>query len=79
MYTLQLKINDKVYEKFLWLLSKFNKDEIEILSEKNDSVSKRKYFQKELNDIVYDKEVFYSVREVEEILDKVIDEYEANH
>lgn len=79
MYTLQLKINDKVYEKFLWLLSKFNKDEIEILSEKNDSVSNRQYFQKQLNDIVYDKEVFYSVREVEEIFDKVIDEYEANH
>ena len=38
MHTIHLKINDKVYEKFLRLLSKFNKEEIEVLSEENQFI-----------------------------------------
>ena len=30
MKTIQLKISDKVYDKFLWLLSNFSKEEVEL-------------------------------------------------
>lgn len=76
MHTIQLKINDAVYEKFLLLLSKFNKDEIEVLAENSNFVSIQQYLQKELNDIVSEKAVFYTVPEVENKLDKIINNYE---
>ena len=33
MRTLTLQVNEKIYDKLLWLLSKFSKDEVEILVE----------------------------------------------
>ena len=60
MYTIQLKINEKVYEKFLWLLSKFTKEEIEIVSDNQEFVSLQEYLKKELDEIESGKAVFYS-------------------
>jgi hypothetical protein len=70
MHTIQLKINEKVYDKFIWLLSKFNKDEIEIISDDKDFISTQKYLQKELDEIKSKKAVFYSQNEFENRLDK---------
>jgi hypothetical protein len=36
LQTIQLRINDKIYDKLIWLLSKFSKDEIEIFPESED-------------------------------------------
>ena len=33
MHTVKLRVNDGVYDKLIWLLSKFNKDEVEIIPE----------------------------------------------
>ena len=58
MHTIQLKIKDTVYEKFLTLISKFNKDEIEVLSENSNFISAQQYLQEELNDIVSENTIF---------------------
>ncbi len=76
MHTIQLKINDKVYDKVLLFLSKFDKNEIEVLSEDNNFVSTQQYLQKELNEIVSEEASFYNINEVEEKLNKIIESYD---
>jgi hypothetical protein len=72
MPTIQLKISDKVYDRFLWLLSKFNKEEVEILNEDQDFISAKKYLQKELNEIKSGNAIFISQTEFESRLDQMI-------
>ena len=72
MYTIQLKISDKVYDKFIWLLSKFNKEEIEIVSESSDFTSTSNYLHNELNEIESGKAKFVSQHEFENRLNGII-------
>ncbi|MDO6739445.1 tRNA pseudouridine synthase A [Wenyingzhuangia sp. 2_MG-2023] len=72
MYTIQLKISDKVYDKFIWLLSKFNTEEVEIVSESSDFTTTSKYLHKELNEIESGKAKFVSQQEFENRLNGII-------
>ncbi|MDD7913808.1 tRNA pseudouridine synthase A [Polaribacter ponticola] len=72
MYTIQLKINEKVYDKFIWLLSKFNKEEIEIVSESSDFIATKNYLQKELSEIERGKATFISQKEFENRLNGIV-------
>lgn len=72
MPTIQLKISDKVYDRFLWLLSKFNKEEVEILNEDQDFVAAKIYLQKELDEIKSGNAIFISQTEFESRLDQII-------
>lgn len=72
MRTLQLKINDKVYDKFLWLLSKFNKEEIEIISDDAVFLETKEYLQSELNEIQEGQPKFISQSEFENRIDRII-------
>ncbi len=72
MHTIQLKINDKVYDKFLWLLSKFNKEEIEIITENQDFLLTKNYLQEELDDIISGNAKFISQNELEDKLDQIV-------
>ncbi|MCD4691933.1 MAG: hypothetical protein K8R79_03370 [Calditrichales bacterium] len=76
MQTIKLKINDSIYDKIMWFLSKFNKDEIEIISENHEFVSNQNYLQNELNQIETRKAKFYSINEVEDELDEIIAKHE---
>ena len=72
MYTIQLKISDKVYDKFIWLLSKFNKDEIEIVSEQNDLNSTKEYLHQELTEVENGNANFISQTDFETRLNEII-------
>ena len=72
MHTIQLKINDKVYDKFIWLLSKFSKEEIEIVSETSDFKSTQNYLQKELEEIESGKANFLSQQDFENRLNNIV-------
>jgi hypothetical protein len=72
MRTIQLKINDKVYDKFIWLLSKFNKEEIEIISDTSDFTTTQNYLHKELSEIESGKANFISQQDFEDRLNKII-------
>ena len=72
MYTIQLKISDKVYDKFIWLLSKFNKEEIEIVSEQNDLKSTKDYLNQELTEIETGKANFISQTDFENRLNGIV-------
>ena len=71
MHTIQLKISEKVYDKFIWLLSKFNKDEVEIVSESADFNETKDYLQQELNEIESGKANFISQQEFEDRLNEI--------
>lgn len=72
MYTIKLKISDKVYDKFIWLLSKFNKEEIEIVSEQNDLKSTKDYLNQELTEIETGKANFISQTDFENRLNGIV-------
>ncbi|EDP94598.1 tRNA pseudouridine synthase A [Kordia algicida OT-1] len=72
MRTIQLKINEKVYDKFIWLLSKFTKDEIEIVSDSSDFKTSQDYLRKELNEIESGKANFISQKDFEDRLNEII-------
>jgi tyrosyl-tRNA synthetase len=76
MHTIHLKIHDKVYDKFLWFLSKFQKEEIEIINEDKSFTSDQRYLQKELDEMENGNAVFYSHEELEERLEKSLKKFE---
>jgi len=78
MHTLKLNINDLVYDKFIGLLNKFQKDEVEIVSDDIDFQSAKKYLQTELDEINSGKAKFLSEDEFDLSLEKILKKYE-NH
>ncbi|MEA3448238.1 MAG: tRNA pseudouridine synthase A [Bacteroidota bacterium] len=72
MHTIKLKISEKVYDKLLWLLSKFSKDEIEILSNENSFAETKNYLEKELDDIDSGKATFHTLEEVDNKIESSI-------
>ena len=76
MHTLILKVNDRIYDKLLGLLSKFNKDEVEVISEKEDFAKDQKYLVGELNEILDNKANFIAMEEAEQRLENVIKKHE---
>ena len=76
MHTIRLKINDKVYDKIIWLLSKFNKQEVEIINEDAEFFENQKYLEKELSEMLSGDASFIEIDEAEERLEKVIKQNE---
>ena len=73
MHTARLKINDKIYDRLLWLFSKFDKEEVEIISDDIDFFSTQKYLQQELDEIKSGQAVFFSQEELDSRLDRQIE------
>ncbi|MGD2033691.1 MAG: hypothetical protein PVF73_01445 [Bacteroidales bacterium] len=76
MHTIRLKINDKVYDKILWLLSKFSKHEVEIINEDTEYFENQKYLEQELGELLSGNARFIEMDEAEERLEKVIKQNE---
>ena len=72
MQIIRLRINDRIYDRLIWLLSKFNKDEIEIISENDEFIENQRYLNSELNDIIQGKANFVDINEVNERLETII-------
>jgi hypothetical protein len=72
MQTIRLRINDRIYDKLIWLLSKFNTDEIEIISENAEFIENQNYLNSELNEIIQGKAKFVDINEVNEKLETII-------
>lgn len=72
MQTVRLKINDKVYDKVMWLLGKFSRNEIEIIPDDPSYIEYKEYLQNELDEINDGKAKFQSIYELEARLDNVI-------
>ena len=78
MHSVKLKIDDKIYDNLLRLLSKFNKDELEIVIEDSNWVEQKQYLKAELKEVIEGNATFYSMNEVEQRLEKIIKKHENN-
>ncbi len=78
MQTIRLNISDKIYDRLMLLLSKFTKDEVEIIKEDATYVQNKSYLEAELNEIVDAKAKFVSLEEAEQRLENVIRKHEDN-
>ncbi|MEI6050713.1 MAG: tRNA pseudouridine synthase A [Bacteroidota bacterium] len=76
MHTMRLKVNDGVYDKLIWLLSKFNKDEVEIIPENSDFAINQKYLAGELDEILKGKASFIEIDEAELRLENILTKHE---
>lgn len=77
MRTIQLKVSDKVYDKFIWLLNKFSSDEVEIVEQQDSNfVANQKYLHAELKKMNEGKAEYISIDDLEKRLDKVIKKHE---
>ena len=76
MHTIKLKIDDRVYDKLIWLLGKFTKDELEIVIEETNFTETKKHLEIELDEILSDKANFLTVNETEQKLENLIRKHE---
>ena len=76
MQTIRLNINEKVYDRLLWLLGKFGKDEVEIIPEDNDYAKNRQYLESELNEIQAGDASFIGIDQLEQRLTATINRRE---
>ena len=75
MQTVKLRVNDGVYDKLLLLLSKFNKDEVEIIPETTDFAKNQNYLTGELNEILNGKARLIEMDEADQRLENIIKKY----
>jgi hypothetical protein len=78
MRTIRLNINDKIYERLIWLLGKFSKDEVEIIAEDPAFADSKAYLETELNEMVDGKAKFVTLEDAEQRLENVIRKHENN-
>ncbi len=78
MHTVKLRVNDGAYDKLILLLSKFNKDEVEIIPETADFAKNQKYLTGELNEILNGKARFIEMDEAEQRLENIIRKHESS-
>ena len=72
MESLQIKVNKKIYDKVLWLLSQFNPEDLVIVT---DSVNKI-YLQEQLATIDKGNGNFVSIEELDAMLEERIKKHE---
>jgi hypothetical protein len=79
MHTIQLRINDNVYDHFKWLLNQFKKNEIEIIDERRIDADTIAYLQNELREMNEGKTTYHSMEELEQRLENKINLHETNN
>ena len=71
MQTIRLQVNNNIYKHLMWFLSRFKKDEIQIIEEDQE------YLKKELSRVEEGKAEYISLNELDKDLQSTIDKYEA--
>ena len=79
MHTIQLRIDDKVYDHFKWLLNQFNKNEIEIIDDKSIDSENQAYLHAELREMNEGKAIYHTTEELEQRLEDKIKALENRH
>ena len=77
MQTIRLRVNDKVYKNLIRFLSKFSKDEVEVIQENDTFLSIQQYLEKELASVEEGTAKYTSIEALENRLDDTIRKNEA--
>lgn len=76
MQTIKLRVNDRIYKNILWLLGKFDKEELQIIEEDTQYISAKDYLGKELQKLIKGEEKLLNIDEVNSELENTIKQYE---
>jgi len=76
MQTLHLLINEKVYQTVMEMLSKFRKEDVEVITENEQYLSLQKYLQNELNIMNEGKATYHTIDDLENSLESEIRKHE---
>ena len=77
MQTIILRVNDRVYKTLIRFLSKFNKDDIQVIEENDNYLSIQQYLKKELSTVEDGSAEYIDIEELENTLDATIRKHEA--
>jgi hypothetical protein len=77
MQTIRLRVNDKAYKNLIRLLSKFSKDEVEVIEENDTFLSIQQYLEKELANVEGGTAKYTTIEALEDRLDATIRKNEA--
>ena len=72
MQTIRLRVNDKVYKNLIRLLSRFSKEEVQVIEENDTFISIQQYLEKELTSVEDGSAEYTSIEELENRLDATI-------
>lgn len=76
MQTIKLRIHESVYNQLMWLLKRFNKNEIEVISETDEFISVQEYLNEELKTIEAGDAEFINLDQLNRELESTIKKYE---
>jgi hypothetical protein len=76
MHTIKLNVSDSIYNELIVLLTRFSKEEIEIISDEENFTVSKNYLNLELEDLKSGKATFYTVDEATVRIEKTIQKYE---
>jgi vacuolar-type H+-ATPase subunit E/Vma4 len=79
MQTIRLRVSEKIIGNLLSLLSRFNKEEIEIINEDDEFVSVQNYLKGELRKLEEGKATYITLEELDRALEEKIKGHENNH
>ncbi len=77
MQTIRLRVSEKIYKNLMWLLKRFNKEEIQVIEENDKYISIKQYLEKELKDIESGKAEFINIDQLDNDLEATLRKYEA--
>jgi tRNA 2-selenouridine synthase SelU len=76
MHTLKLKIKDGIYDKVLFILNKFDKSKLEIITEDKDFNDNKRYLESQLKEITSGKSTIIGMEDLNARLERIIVEFE---
>ena len=77
MQTIRLRVNEKVYKNLIRLLSKFSKEEIQVIEENEMYLSIQQYLEKELTSVEDGSAEYTTIEDLENRLDATVRKNEA--
>ncbi len=77
MQTIRLRVNDRIYKTLIRLLSKFNKDDIQVIEENDNYLTIQQYLIKELSTVEDGSAEYIDIDELKNTLDATIRKHEA--
>ena len=76
MLTIRLQVHEAIYDKLMWLLGKFSREEIQIMPEPDNFEKNRQYLVSEMEEILSGNAEFLDIKESEKRLRELAGEGE---
>lgn len=76
MQTIRLQVNNDTYKHLMWFLTRFKKEEIQIINEDEEFLSVQKYLQNELLSIEDGNAEFIDIDQLDVELEATIQKHE---